>query len=324
MSAIVGIDVSKAKLDVVLLIGDEPERLMVANDAVGHDELCEWLAERTTGPVHACLEATGRYGEAIAETLYAAGYQVSVENPAKIKAFANTLLRRTKTDAADALLIAQYCQLHRPVAWTPPDPASAQLRALSRHRQALQKTRQQYRNRLKSGQLTPVVKHMTEEHIAFCDAQIKELEKQMRQLIRAHDHLNRKLRLLVTIPGVGFLTAVVLLAEIPHLDRFSSARQLVAYVGLDPRQHSSGSSIHKKTRISKRGNARLRAALYFPALAAKRCNPLLQPLVQRLSQAGHCPMSIIAAVMRKLLHYAFAILRSGRPFDRNYLNLQAV
>ena len=324
MSAVVGIDVAKAKLDIALLIADNLERTTVANTVAGHDELCDWLAARTDGPVHACLEATGRYGEAIAGTLYAAGHRVSVENPAKIKAFAGTLLLRTKTDAVDALLIARYCLMHQPPAWNPPDPAQIRLRALSRHRQALQKMRQQERNRLKSGQLDPTIEQMLREHIAHINAQIQELERQMRQLIRQHTPLKRQLRLLTSIPGVGFLTAVALVAEIPHITQFASARQLVAYAGLDPRHHSSGSSIRRQTRISKRGNARLRAALYFPAIAAKRFNPLVQPLVQHMMLDGHCPMSIIAAVMRKLLHYAFAVLRSGQPFDPNYLNRQPI
>jgi transposase len=324
MSVVVGIDVAKAKLDVALLIADNLERTIVANTAAGHDELCDWLAARTDEPVHACLEATGRYGEAIAGALYAAGHRVSVENPAKIKAFAGTLLLRTKTDAVDALLIARYCLMHQPPVWNPSAPAQTRLRALSRRRQALQKMRQQERNRLKSGQHDPMIEQMQREHIDYMNAQIKELERQMHQLIRHHAQLKRRLRLLTSIPGIGFLSAVALLAEIPDVSLFASARQLVAYVGLDPRHHSSGSSIRRQTRISKRGNARLRAALYFPAIAAKRFNPLVQPLVQHMMANGHCPMSIIAAVMRKLLHYAFAVLRSGQPFDPNYLKRQPI
>jgi transposase len=319
MSPVLGIDVSKAKLDVALLDDAQVTPLTVSNDAAGHETLCGWLADQTASPVHACLEATGRYGLAVAEALHAAGHRVSLVNPACIKAFAGTLLTRNKTDAGDAALIAHYCQMHHPPAWTPPEAAQARLKALTRHRQALQHMRQQQRNRLKAGPVDPLVAQMLQEDIAYLTAQLERLEQHLLQHVRQHAPLKRQVQLLTSIPGIGFITAVVLLAEVADITAFASARQLVAYAGLNPQQHRSGSSVHKRTRLSKRGNARLRAALYLPAVVAKRRNPLLQPLVQRMTLAGHCPMSIVAAVMRKLLHLAFGILRSGQPFDPDYL-----
>jgi len=319
MSSILGIDVSKAKLDVALISTDTIRQLTVPNTSDGHDKLCDWLVEYADGPLHACLEATGRYGQAVAAALHSTGYKVSVVNPAQIKAFAGTLLVRSKTDAIDALLIARYCQMHQPPAWNPPDPAQIRLKELSRHRRALQNMCQQQRNRLKAGCLDPDVALLLLADIDHFTAQIRAVDQLIRQHIRQHASLKRQVRLLCSIPGIGFITAVALLAEIAYFATFTSPRQLVAYAGLDPRHRSSGSSVHHKTSISKRGNAHLRAALYFPAIAAKKHNPLVQPLVKHMMQAGHCPMSIVAAVMRKLLHYAFAILRSGQPFDPNYL-----
>jgi transposase len=323
MSSFLGIDVSKAKLDVSLLTSTGCERHTVRNDAAGHEALCAWLAQHGTAPVHACLEATGRYGQQVAAALYAAGHRVSVVNPARIKAFADTLLVRNKTDAGDAALIARYCQLHRPPLWTPPDPARTRLQQLTRRLHALQETRQQERNRLQAGEVDSLVQDSIRVVIACLTDQINQVEQHIHQHIRHHAALQRQVRLLTSIPGIGFKTATVLLAEIPDIRAFASARQLVAYAGLNPQQRQSGSSVKKRTRLSKRGNARLRQALYMPGVVAKRHNPLVQSLVSRMEAQGHCPMSIVAAVMRKLLHFAFGILRSGQPFDPHYLTPQA-
>lgn len=125
--------------------------------------------------------------------------------------------------------------------------------------------------------------------------------------------------LLVTIPGIGKLTAAKLLGEIRNILDFQSARQLAAYAGLTPQNFLSGTSVHKKTRLSKTGNANLRNILYMPAIVAKRYNPIVRSFCERLSCSGLKPMEVIGAAMRKLLHLAYGILKSGRPFDPDYL-----
>ncbi len=191
-----------------------------------------------------------------------------------------------------------------------------------RHLDALQAMRQQERNRLSSGVTAADVIDCLQQHIAFLDQQIADLKQRVKQHINQHPQLKQQRELLISIPGLGDTTVAVLLAEIPDIQAFDRAPQLAAYAGLTPQHHRSGSSVRRPTHISKRGNARLRRALYFPAMVAMRHNPILRAFAQRLQAAGHAPMSIIVAVMRKLLHLAFGIIKSGQLFDPHYLSKQ--
>ena len=163
-----------------------------------------------------------------------------------------------------------------------------------------------------------VVKASIREVIATLDAQIAQVEREIRQHFDDHPDLKRKRDLLTSVPGIGETTAGTLLSEIPHLDHFESAKAVAAYAGLSPRQRCSGTSIHGKPRLCKTGNSRLRKALYMPAIVALRFNPLLRIFAERLAAVGKHKRLIIGAVMRKLLVMAYGILRSGKRFDANY------
>lgn len=321
MSCIIGIDVSKHILDVCFLKPsiNQQHTIQVANQTQGIGQLLVWIHQQTTEPIHAAMEATGRYWYDVAHALFQAGHQVSVVNPARIKAFGRTLLLRNKTDAQDAWLIAHFCQLHRPDPWTPPETGQQRLKELFRRRDALLKMRQQERNRLKSGHTDGWVQANLQQHIAFLSDQITTIDQEIHQHLKHHPRLWHLAKLIQTLPGIGKQTAVALLAEVRDITAFDQAGQLVAYVGINPQRHESGTSIHKRTRISKRGNARLRAALFMPAVVAKSRYAYFAPLVKRLEAAGHRPMSIVIAVMRKLLHLVYGILKSGQPFDPHYL-----
>jgi transposase len=322
----VGIDVSKDKLDVHLLTGSDSHSATFANDKSGWRSLANWLKKRgKTTPMQVCLEATGRYGDGVTAFLYQRGYVVSVVNPARIKGYATARLSRNKTDQVDAALIADFCraQHHDLPVWTPPDPAQRHLQALVRQLADLDQMRQQERNRLQAGETTPSVLKRIDQHIAFLDDQIEAVKHDIDDHIDQHPDLKKQRDLIASIKGVGALTAAKLLAEIRNIADFHSPQQLVAFAGLNPRQHRSGSSIRGKTRISKVGCAAIRAALFMPAVSAKNTNPIMQPLVQRLEQRGHCKMSIVVAVMRKLLHLIYGILKSGQPFDPHFLEKEA-
>jgi transposase len=125
-------------------------------------------------------------------------------------------------------------------------------------------------------------------------------------------------KLLCSIPAVGPILAASFLAEVPDVTFFENAGQLAAYAGLTPTQHDSGTSVHKKGKLSKKGNAHLRSALYMPALCAARYNPLIAAFVARLQANGKAKMTIVAAVMHKLLRLAYGVIKSGRPFDPNF------
>lgn len=319
MTAYLGIDVSKAKLDVVLLRdGQAAEAAQFDNTPQGFRSLRNFLKKRHAQPLWVCLEATGYYGDAVALFLHQAGYTVSVVNPARIKGYADSRLSRNKTDASDAALIADFCRTQQPEVWTPPAPEQQELQALVRHLDNLRDMRQQEVNRRQAGIPSETVLHTLEAHIAFLDQQIDDLLRQIRDHIDRHPQLRQQRELLTSIPGIGDITAFKLLAEIRDIRVFDSAPQLAAFAGLTPRHHLSGSSVRARPRLSKRGTSRLRAALYFPAVVAQRCNPILQAFAQRLLHNGKSKLAVIAAVMRKLLHLVFGILKSGQPFDPHF------
>ena len=314
-----GIDVAKDKLDVVLLNEASQEHGGVfANHLKGFQQLQHWLNKRVEGELHVCLEATGQYGEAVAEFLYQAGDTVSVVNPARIKAFAASRLSRQKTDQTDARLIALFCQSQRPEVWTPPAPEQRALQAMVRHLHDLKAMRQQEDNRLTSGVSAAPILQALQQHIAFLDGQIADLECQIHDHVDHYPHLKQQRDLLDTIPGLGDLSIATLLAEVPNILAFDTAAQLAAYAGVTPRQFRSGTAVHRRTHISKCGNARLRAALYFPAMVALRHNPIVHAFGERLRANGLPPKAVVVAAIRKLLHLIYGVLKSGRPFDPNY------
>lgn len=315
----IGIDVSKDNLDVYLLQEDGLGRQKkFKNNAQGFAQLEQWIEQYAQGEVHACLEATGQYGEGVAEYLYAKGYAVSVVNPVRIKAYGESKMRRNKTDGLDAHLIADFCARQNPPLWKPIAPNVRLLQELTRRLEDLQAMRQQEVNRLKSGKLAPQVEADLKKHLDYLDERIRELDKAIQEHIDQDPDLKAQKRLLVSIKGVGEKTAQLLLSEIPQLREFEHVNQLVAFCGLNPQKHTSGSSVNGKPRLSKKGSSRIRRGLYMPAIVAKNNNPILKPFAERLLKAGKSKMCVIGAVMRKLLHLAYGVLKSGQPFDPNY------
>lgn len=321
MTSYLGIDVSKEWLDGVLLREGLPsEKGHFDNTPAGFRQLHHFLKKRNARTAQVCLEATGTYGLEVALFLHEQGYRVSVVNPARIKAYGDSQLSRTKTDATDAALIADFCRTQQPEAWTPPPPEQRELQAWVRHLQNLQDMHQQEVNRRQAGIAAPSLLQTLDDHIAFLDHQMEQVLRQIHDHIDRHPQLRQQRDLLTSIPGIGDLTAFKLLAEIVDVKAFDSARQLAAFAGLTPRERRSGSSVRGRTGLSKRGSARLRSALYFPAIVAQRYNPIMQAFAQRLLNAGKAKMQVIAAVMRKLLHLVFGILKSGQPFDPHFLD----
>jgi transposase len=311
---IVGIDIAKAKFDMALFFKGKVKRKVGRNTQDGFKDVCSWLSRHVGAPVHACLEATGNYGEELAIALVEAGHVVSIVNPAQVKAFGKSELLRTKTDQVEAELIGRFCAAMRPVPWAPPAPELRELQALVRRLDALIEIRAEEKLRLKTSGSTRV-KGSIQDVMTFLDKQIAALEKQIRTHFNQHPDLKSQRDLLTSIPGIGEYTAAVILAEARCLEAFTSARQLVAYSGLAPQERMSGSSVRGKTRICKIGNARLRRALYMPALSAKLCNRAAIALFERMTANGKARMAAIAAIMRKLLVWSFGVLKSGRPFS---------
>lgn len=170
-------------------------------------------------------------------------------------------------------------------------------------------------NRLSSGITVEMVRQSVEEHLSYLNKQIKRTEELIRNHINNHPGLKQQSQLLDSIPGIAETTAALLLSEITDIKQYRSARQVAAYAGLVPRERQSGSSVRGRTRLSKIGNARLRRALYFPAITALRCSSFFQAWAKGLQERGKSKMSVICAVMRKLIHLAYGVLKSEKPFD---------
>ena len=316
MKHILGIDVAKAKLDVALQLTDGKIRSkVVANTPEGFAVLSDWLDKYGMTDLHVCMEATGIYWEAVAEFLADAGHTVSVVNPAQIKAFGVAGLVRTKTDRVDARLIARFCLVQHPEPWQAPSPAIRKLRALVARRDSLNAMRTQERNRLQVAR--EAVRAGTEAHLAYLERAIAEIDAALRQQIDDDPSLKEQRALLDSVPGLGDKTIPVLLSYYGGTPRFDKAREAVAFAGLDPRQHESGSSVRGKPRMSKVGHAPLRRALYMPAMVATTRTAWGCAFKKRLAAAGKPPMLILGAMMRKLLHVAFGVLKSGKPFNPN-------
>jgi transposase len=309
-----GIDVAKAKLDCALRHPDgKCKSKVVANNPEGFKALTHWLSKQGATTVHVCMEATGVYWEAVAEVLAAHGMTVSVINPAQIKAFGASRMVRTKTDKVDAQLIAGFCAERSPSPWQAPSPGQQALRAMVLRLDALQTMRTQESNRLQVAR--EAVKPGITEHIEWLDKQIDALIKAIREHLDNDPKLKDKQALLDSIPGLGERTIATLLAFYANFDRFGNARQAVAFVGLDPRQHESGSSVKGKPRLSKIGHAFVRKALYMPAMVTLYKTAWGKRFRERLAAAGKPPKLIIGAMMRKLVHVAFGVLKSGKMFN---------
>lgn len=310
-----GIDVAKAKLDCALrLTSGKFRHKVVDNTPAGFKTLDDWLAKEGAAALQACMEATGIYWEAVAEHLAARPETtVSVINPAQIKAFGASRMVRTKTDKVDAKLIAQFCAERTPEPWQAPTPAERTLRALVLRLDALQAMRTQESNRLEVARES--VAEGIAKHLTWLDDEIARLSKAIRDHIDNDPTLKDKHRLLDSIPGLGERTTAVLLAFLAEPARFENARQAVAFAGLDPRQHESGSSVRGKPRLSKVGHGFLRKALYMPAMVALYRTDWGKVFRDRLAAKGKPPMLIIGAMMRKLVQVSYGVLKSGQTFQ---------
>lgn len=315
---ILGFDIAKAKFDLALFIEGKFKTKVFENRPAGFEQLREWLKERGVDSGHACMEATGPFSEELATFLHDAGFIVSIVNPAQVKGFAQSQLSRNKTDKADAKLIARFCQAIQPPAWQPPPLHIRHLQAWVRRLEALQDLHQQEINRLEVS--LPEIRPSIRKMLANLDAEIEAVRKTIKDHIDQHPDLKDKAALMRTIPGVGEATVIQILAKVGDISRFQCAKQLAAFIGLNPRQHSSGSSVQGRTHLSKTGESRLRKALYLPAVVAKNRNPVVGAFCDRLLAAGKPKMVVVCAAMRKLVHIIFGVLKSGRPFDAKLAN----
>jgi len=316
----VGIDVSARELVVAIRRdGRLLELLRFANDADGHKKLIRCLTKgRRCARVG--LESTGVYSLDVALALHRASrLEVMVANPRAVKDFADALLKRTKTDLEDAVVILEFVERMPFSRWEPPSDDALLLRCLARRITALTQAAAAEKNRLHASDFlahaSPVIRHDILLNLRHLARRIAALTGEAVALLRADERLSRRFDLLVSVKGIGQTSAVRLLAELEVLPPDMSARQWAAHAGLDPRHHDSGSSIAKPARISRVGNQRLRAALYMPALVAIRREPSVRAVYDALLGRGKKPLQAVTAIMRRLLHCIHAMLRLDATFD---------
>jgi transposase len=324
-TAFVGIDVSKDTLDACLLLpGGRTKEHAFGNHPEGHAALLAWADRHAKGAdLRFCLEATGPYSEAPAAALADAGRHVSVVNPTRIKYAGLALGRGNKTDPADARLIAEYAARERPAAWQPPPPEVRELQDLVRRIDDLVEVAAREKGRLSSPALTRPVRQSIERTVRLLGKEVARLRAAADGLVAATPALAADRALLESIPGIGRQTATTVLAELPPVDRLPSAESAAAYCGLAPSEFRSGTTVQKRTRLSKAGNPRLRKALFLPTQAAARFNPLLKGFFDRLVEAGKPRMQAIGACMRKLVMLCYGVLKNRAPFDPNWASRTA-
>lgn len=316
VTAWVGVDISKDTFDACLKTDTGYRQRQFANTTAGFLQLLSWTEELAPLALcHICLESTGPYSQPLALFLVEHDQKVSVVNPSRVKHAALARGTHNKTDAADARLLCDYCWKEAPSLWRVAAPEVRELLSLLRRLDEIAAHRQQEMNRLESVCLPKHVLHSVKNTIQFLDKETRRLEKQVKDHVDRHPGLQEDLALLESIPGIGSVTALRLLAEMPDVDRFASAKQAASYAGLAPREHRSGTSVHRRTRIGKAGNGRLRKAMYYPAMTAVKHNPLIHAFYHRLLDRGLCKMAALTACMRKLLMIAFGVLKHRTPFS---------
>jgi transposase len=314
-----GIDVSAKTLTLAVRKGTRSGKPRTfANSPEGHRSLIKAL--RNAQVERLCLEATGQYHLDCAVALVDAGVQVMVLNPRAAKHFAEAMTTRTKTDALDAALLAEFAERMPFSAWVRPNDTVLALRSCARRIDALNAARTAAKNQLHAAEqsnLTPsVVLDDIKLSIGQYEAQIHTLRQHAQALIEAHSEIRADFQRLVSVPGIAAASAISILGELLVLPEDMRAKQWVALAGLDPREHQSGSSVSKKPRLSKAGNRHLRRALYMPALAAVRHAPNVRAYYLHLIEdRGLKKIQALCAVMRKLLHAIHAMLKTQTPFD---------
>jgi transposase len=253
----------------------------------------------------------------VAEALYGVGYKVSVVNPRRIKGFGMSQMQRNKTDKADSLVIASFCAATDPTQWQPPTETQRKLRALQEHRQDLKKSLVQHKNRQQTTK-DKDVKASLQRLIESLEGELQAVEKQLNEVTEQCQEVRERQQLLLSINGIGLKSAQVILALLPEMERYKDARAVAADVGVTPAHYESGTTVHKPPKLSKMGKAAVRGELYMPALTAMRTNPILVAFAQRLRARGKPEPVIIGAVIRKLLHICYGVLKHKTPFDPNY------
>lgn len=312
----IGVDISKNFFDCAFKLNDNYEHRQFPNTKKGFKQAIKWAKHQ---PAHWVMEATGRYYEPLAHFLTEQKHNVSVINPLVIKCFVKMNLYKAKTDKLDAIYIADYAQQASPELWVKPPKEQAQIKQLTTWIKSLIHEKNRHTNRLHAldhgaDAFAFVVKDMR-KNIKRLEHSIQKAQEEMQSLLETH--YAQAYKLAQSIPGVGVKIASTLIAETDALKRFSSAKQLVSFVGLAARVDQSGNRQYGNKRIKKQGQGYLRSLLYMGSWTAQNCNPSCKALRERLKAKGKAPRQIKMAIASKLLRQLFGVIKSGEKFNPN-------
>ena len=333
---VVGIDVAQKELVVCLgrIYDDLKPELYAfknfANTAKGIKTCVEWVTKLTDValPVRYVMEATGVYHETLAYFLDEHDFELTVVLPNKISNYIRTLEIKTVTDKTASEAIARFGLERHLEQWHRPPKALKTLRQLTRERDQVVHIRSMIKNQLHAEQVEADPNkgsiERLKKQILFFDKQEKEIKKELEEVIKQDEKLKASVALMCSIPGIGILTAITILAETNDFELIRNKRQLTSYAGLDVKEKQSGTSVKGKPKISKRGNKYLRKAMHLPALSAIKNDERFKAVFARLVSKHGIKMKAVVAVQRKLLEMAYIIYKTQKPYDKKYLQKNEV
>jgi transposase len=334
LKQVVGIDVAQKELVVSLGKMDEDALTFIyasrvfSNNEKGFTALLQWVAKQTVEafPLRYVMEATGVYHEALACFLASKAYRVSIVMPNKITNFFKTLETKTITDKSMAEAIALFGLEKKLEDWVQPKKVFRNLRQLTRERDQLTIERTMLKNQLHAEQAEADPSLAAIERMKFriniINTQINEIMVEIKVIISSDSEIKRTVELITSIPGIGPVTAAVVIAETNCFELIRSKKQLTSYAGLDVKEKESGTSVKGKSKISKRGNRYLRKAMYMPAMAAIKNSERYKAIFVRIVSTNGIKMKACVAVQRKLLEMTYTIYKNDIPYQKDYLNLQ--
>ena len=331
-----GVDVALTYLDVATATTAHSRTSLgrFANEGTGWQALAEAVAKASepTAPlsIHLVMEPTGGYEEGLLYFAYEQGWRVTLVNPWQVRRWAEGQGIRAKTDRQDALMLAWFAASQEPSPQEPLDEGAAELNELLRRRHDLEQLQRAERNRLAQAKRKPrtpeAVKRSLERTLRTLDEELQELEAAIQQLLKCHPYLQQQRQLLRSAPAIGEKLSLEMLVLCHRFWAYTqgqgAAKQLVAYVGLDPKPHQSGNS-RKRAPISHQGDARLRALLYCGALGGIRGNNPLKAWYHHLLAEGKAKKLALVACARKVLTWIWALFTSNSPFDATRFQAQS-
>lgn len=330
LKQVLGVDVAQKEL--VVTLGRLNEDLscdlysygVFKNEQKGLDTLLKWLNNNVNPaiPTRIVMEATGVYHQKLAHFMLENQFQVSVVLPNKVSNYMRTLEIKTVTDKTCSEAIARFGLERKLEDWNKPDDTYYTIKQLTRERDQIVDDRTGLKNRLHAEQseFNPnqnTIKRIN-DNIAFLNQQEKQIKKEINDILKLNTQIKEKVDIMATIPGMGKLIAVIILAETNGFELIRNKKQLTSYAGLDVKEKSSGTSVRSKKKISKKGNRHIRKSLYMPSLCGVRFNPIHKEVYARLVSNHGIKMKSLIAIQRKMLELSYVLVKNNTRFDPIY------